>query len=409
MTERKRPHANRKWSDADWYAAIEIIATQLQTSLQKMRPDGLPSYFTVCTRARRDSRIKALLAEAIERRKAGFEAAGMQYSKGGGRPAVACGRGYAYSDAAYTAYLEKLKTDQTAKSLGEVQKLYWPGLPTFHSVMRRRRIEMREILRAKGLLKPPGWHLVRNPVSVYSEDVYTKAIGLISTMSLADYGKYRENNRAERLPSYQSIFKRAERDPEFGAKLYSVRPKVERATFRYDDEVYEAAISKIGEAGWSAYLAIREPGVWPSLNAIYKRTRSDADFKARLHSKVLDRYRLKRQLKSLTKNRPAQRPDGQLGLLLLQQDAYRTADRFVPRHYYREDRDDIKQDIVAAVLAGEFELEAIGENAGWFISQHFRGGVFSSRKFSSLDAPIFDDSDVAFVDRLTSDDYSHIG
>jgi hypothetical protein len=96
-------------------------------------------------------------------------------------------------------------------------------------------------------------------------------------------------------------------------------------------------------------------------------------------------------------------------LLLLRQEAYRVADRFVSRGYERADRDDIKQDIVAAVLAGEFSVDEIGENAKWFVSDHFRSGVFSSGRFSTLDAPIFEDSDVAYVDRLSTDDYQHIG
>ncbi|MBM7483336.1 hypothetical protein ACVWWI_003348 [Bradyrhizobium sp. USDA 3686] len=416
-TREKISAAKRKWTDADWDAAIEILATQLDTSLTKMRPANLPSYHTVCKRSSTDARVKALLAAAIARRKEAFTAAGLRW-RGAKDSAVTFasgvkyGRGLQYSDAAYSEYLERLKANETAKTHADAIKLFWPGLPTFYSVMRRRKDELRAILRTKGLLKPQGWALV-NGAPVFSAETYAKAVALISTMSLMEYSRHRESNTAEKLPSAQAIFKRADRNPRFAAELYSVRPKVERTTFRYSDETYEAAISKIGEVGWNAYLADCEPGIWPSLNAIYKRTRSDKEFKERLNGKTRERYRLKRQLKGLTarrrKNAPATRPDGQLGFLLLQQEAYRVADGFVPRHYDRSDRDDIKQDIVAAVLTREIEIDEIGENAKWFISEHFRGGVFSSGKFASLDAPVFEDSDVAFVDRLSSDDYSHIG
>ncbi|UFW75492.1 hypothetical protein [Bradyrhizobium sp. WU425] len=416
-TREKISAAKRKWTDADWDAAVELIATKLDISLTTMKPGNLPSYHSVCKRTATDARLKALLDDARRRRREAFAAAGLRW-RGAKDTAVTFasgvkyGRGLRYSDAAYSEYLARLKADETAKSLQDATKLFWPGLPAFHSVMRRHKDALRQILRARGLLKSPGGN--RQPV--YSEETYATAVRLISTMSLFKYSRHREANTAERLPSAQAIFKRADRNPEFAAQLYSVRPKAEcseRATFRYSDETYEAAISKIGEAGWNAYLAEREPGVWPSLNAIYKRTRSDKGFKARLNGKTRERYRLKRQLKGLTakrrKNAPATRPDGQLGFLLLQQEAYRIADGFVPRHYDRSDRDDIKQDIVAAVLTHEIEIDEIGENAKWFISEHFRGGVFSSGKFASLDAPVFEDSDVAFVDRLSSDDYSHIG
>ncbi|WP_340672542.1 hypothetical protein [Bradyrhizobium ottawaense] len=420
MRRKERLPSNRKWTNEDWQAAAELIATDLDSTLTDMRPAALPSYHTFVKRSRTDDRLRVLLEAAIKRRKTAYAAAGLRFAGTGwagpvGTPrkppsGAKFGRGRQYSDAAYSEYLVRLKADETAKSMEDATRLYWPGLPTFWSVMRRRRVDLRQVLKDRGLLKPKGR---RTGAAVYSDEIYSRAIELVSTLSLKQYGDYREANPSERLPSCQAIFKRADRHPDFAAKLYSVRPKVERATFRYSNEVYEAAISKIGEAGWNEYLADCKPGVWPSLNAIYKRARSDKEFKARLYGKTRERYRLKRQLKGLIarrrKSAAIDRPGGQLGFLLLQQDAYRTADGFVPRHYERSDRDDIKQDIVTAVLMGEFGIDEIGEHAKWFISEHFRGGVFSSGRFGSLDAPIYDDSDLAYIDRLSSDDYQHIG
>ncbi|TFV71686.1 hypothetical protein E4K64_25500 [Bradyrhizobium frederickii] len=415
MTARKCPPIGRprKWKDADWDAAIKFFETTLHGSLKSLSPPDLPNYIVVWKRGRTDRRVRELLAAATERRCAAMVAAGLRTGEGkraSGTKSVTFatvekfGRGLRYSDEAYSEYLARLEADETAESLGEAQKLYWPGLPTFHSVMRRRRQQLQSILSGKGFVGRGG-----RP-RIFEEEVYAEAIRFLSTMSLTEYADHRQAVGA--LPSAQAILRRAARDPEFARELYSKRPKTEGLSYRYSNEVYEAAISKIGAHGWSAYLEECKPGVWPSLNAIYKRARGDKEFKARLNGKTRERFRLKRELRALTARRQKvalARPDGQLGFLLLQQDAYRMADKFVPRHYAREDRDDIKSDIVAAVLARELEIDEIGDNASWFISEHFRGGVFSSGKFSSLDAPVYDDSSLTYVDRLSSDDYSHIG
>ncbi|TGN75949.1 hypothetical protein EOW77_0032285 [Bradyrhizobium yuanmingense] len=417
MTERKpaRLGAPRKWSDADWDAAIQFFETNLQGSLKSLRPPGLPGYIVVWKRGRTDKRVRDLLAAATARRCAAMVAAGSRTGDGNracGQDAVTAatsekfGRGLKYSDEAYSEYLVRLRADETAKNLDEAQKLYWPGLPSFYSVLRRRKEQLRSLLSEKSFAVGRG----KRPLH-FREDVYAEAVRLFSTMSLTEYANHRR--AVGQMPSAQAILKRAARDPEFARSLYSRRPKVDAQSYRYSEADYEEAISKIGQSGWAAYLNEREPGALPSLNAIYRRTGSDPALKARLRGKILERYSLKRQLKALSSRRgrskAIERPDGQLARLLLQQDAYRIADKFVPRHYDRADRDDIKSDIVMAVIAGEFALDEIGENARWFISEHFRGGIFSSGRFGSVDAPIFSDSDTPLVDRLSSDDYLHAG
>lgn len=417
MTERKpaRLGAPRKWSDADWDAAIQFFETNLQGSLKSLRPPGLPGYIVVWKRGRTDKRVRDLLAAATARRCVAMVTAGLRTGDGNracGQDAVTAatsekfGRGLKYSDEAYSEYLVRLRADETAKSLEEAQKLSWPGLPSFFSVMRRRSEQLRSLLSEKGFAVGRG----KRPLH-FREEVYAEAIRLFSTMSLAGYATHRRT--VGQLPSAQAILKRAARDPEFATSLYSRRPKVAAQSYRYSEADYEEAITKIGQSGWTAYLNEREPGALPSLNAIYRRTGSDPAFKARLRGKILERYSLKRQLKALTSRRRTskaiERQDGQLARLLLQQDAYRIADKFIPRHYDRSDRDDIKSDIVTAVLAGELSPEEIGENSRWFISEHYRSGTFSSGRFGSLDAPVFDDSDTPLVDRLSSDDYMHVG
>lgn len=135
------------------------------------------------------------------------------------------GRGIAYSDEAYSDYIAKVRADDTAKDLSDAQRLYWPGLPTFHSVMRRRGDELRAALRDRGITG--GAKLSRR---VYTEDKYARAIELVSKVSFAQYAKIRES---EALPSQQAIHKRAERDPAFATRLYASRPKVERPTLSF--------------------------------------------------------------------------------------------------------------------------------------------------------------------------------
>lgn len=412
MTEGKRsPPA--KWKDAEWGATLELVATQLDTPLWKLRPANLPSYLVLCQRIRVDPKLKAKFKAAIVRRKEAFAASGRPWrgAHDGAYSVVAgvkCGRGYRYSDEAYAEYLARFEADRTAKDLVAAQALRWPGLPSFHSVLLRRRSQLRKLVRQKGLVQRPGGDVRPRQ---RSEEAYNRAIALISIMSRTEYAKHRSSNPAEGLPSATAVLIRAQRDPAFARRLYDVRPKVEMVFYRYDEAAYDAALNKIGQAGWVAYMAERQVGVWPNVSSLYRRAYSDLDFKARFRAKVLEWFGIRRKLRAAErkKTKLPDRPAGQLRGSLLQHEAYRIADKFIPRYYEQADRDDIKSDIVEAVLAGEFSSEEIGENARWFIREHFRHGVFSSGKFGSLDEPFFEDSDVALIDLLTADDHHHIG
>ncbi|MBP1091929.1 hypothetical protein [Bradyrhizobium diazoefficiens] len=221
------------------------------------------------------------------------------------------------------------------------------------------------------------------------------------------------------LPSYFVIAKRAKRDQALAVKLDAaiarrIASKVKNGWggrgFRYAEECFPAYVAKLEEAQPrpETLTAVRKLS-WPGLPGFYTVWRRK-EFREQIRP-ILQRWGLLGESRGRrNKSQIGGRQLGEhLAQLLLRDEAFREAERCVPRRYERQDRDDIKQDIVVAVLCGELAVDEIAAYAQWFASEHFRGGVFSSGKFHSLDAAVYDDGDVAYVDRLSSDDYSHIG
>jgi len=89
---------------------------------------------------------------------------------------------------------------------------------------------------------------------------------------------------------------------------------------------------------------------------------------------------------------------------LLHDALYTAAEKAVGKGLPEHIRDDLKSDLIEAVLLKEFPLQDMPLYVAEFMTAHNRGvGSCGAR---SLDEKIFEDGDTTFVDRLTTDDAS---
>jgi hypothetical protein len=166
------------------------------------------------------------------------------------------------------------------------------------------------------------------------------------------------------------------------------RPVRQSRLVKYTEADYTRALELLAQMDFVAYARYRLANPTESLptyQAVQGRAMRVKAFGDRLYA-VRPRWEARNG--SLTRN------------------ALQEAEKCIPRYLDRQDREDIKHDIVAAVLAGELAIEEIRGDAAWFKNEHFRGSIDLSR-VESLDAPLFDDSPTALIDRLTTDTTSH--
>ena len=153
-----------------------------------------------------------------------------------------------------------------------------------------------------------------------------------------------------------------------------------------------------------------EPTGLPNYNAMQHRCHHDHDFASVFA--VARRSRIERRCaaKPAKVRRPAKasKPVYQTAVLrgrLLQEELYLAADRAVPKFLPDDERDDFKSDLIEGVLLGDFTLEEMSSRFKEFRAlRDLRLGTY---KTDSLDAKVTEEGDLAFIDRLTTEDYSY--
>jgi hypothetical protein len=180
---------------------------------------------------------------------------------------------------------------------------------------------------------------------------------------------------------------------------------------RYSDEQYRRACEGLSAAITVTNEEFRIPGL-PRYGAMLRKSYRDPIFAAQFAearlAKITKQCEAGISPRGSVGRKKGSRRVYQTAVLrgrLLQDELYRTADLAVPRGLQDHIRDDVKSDIVEAVLDGSLRLEDISREVGKYIAAHF--ARFSSYKFRSLDQTLFDDDDMTFIDRLTTDDFSY--
>lgn len=219
------------------------------------------------------------------------------------------------------------------------------------------------------------------------------------------------------LPGYRAMQSLAFRDREFAARLAEARrarisricetgvqlPTANRSRSR-SFAVFGAAarmrLLKLIRAGATLGDALSHPGM-PSEQTVRYYREIDSDFDRALKAA---RYSPKRKIKKTKKKSYYMRQNRALRGQLDPDQLYRAAEAAVSRHHLLPHvRQDVMSDLAEAILRGDFGLEDVGEYVADFISDHNRRS--ETFKSSSLDATMSDDSDMTFLDRLSTDDY----
>lgn len=216
---------------------------------------------------------------------------------------------------------------------------------------------------------------------------YLERVAASSTRTIADLKALTFRG----LPSFSTVWRR----PEYRDKLEALIAARERAyplrdtwLTTYTEEAYDRAIKLLASMNFMAYSRHRleNPGeALPTYQAVQKRAERNKAFGERVYAV-----------------RPP-KPWRRRGRALL---TLEEADRYVPRYLSPQDREDIKHDLVTAVLAGEITIAEVRANVDWYKNEHLRGAIDMGR-FESIDAPLFEDSNTGLIDRLSTDATSY--
>lgn len=154
-----------------------------------------------------------------------------------------------------------------------------------------------------------------------------------------------------------------------------------RQLHRYSEDDYETVLAAIRAAKGKSIRKVFAglPDRLPGRQLIYARVRRDPNFAARFGEACRGR-----QTKVATTS-------GDLASIV---------ERHVPKHLDPTARDDIKAEIIMAVLTGEIEQADIAKSVKEFTKRHNR--KFSPWEFASLDKPLGDDGDFSLGDMATS-------
>jgi hypothetical protein len=340
------------YSAADYETSLELIRCW-RLQLVQFNPAGLPGYQRILDRSYRDDGVRTKLEAARADRVKVL--CGVGIVRRGGR-----NRGYLPSD--FDNFLEVVRTSP-CRSKNEFQRNSGsgPGVPSWNVAERYAARDADFKFRFEAALAARGWQKGAN---------FYKTPAGSAAQAAKQIGRY-----------------------------------------GYTQEVRDHLLDLIA-SGTSIVDALKIEGM-PAYNTVVKWRNRDAEFKRRLGeakaaSRALTADQRKEAGAARSKRAGAARPVYQSTVLrgqLLHDALYAAADSAVNRGLPDHVRDDIKSDLIEAVLLGEFPLEEMPLYVREYTAAHNRRqGTFTAW---SLDQTLNDDSDMTFVDRLTTDDASN--
>jgi hypothetical protein len=217
-------------------------------------------------------------------------------------------------------------------------------------------------------------------------------------------------------PGYTGLFARSKSDPEFAKQFKEAKEgrKWGGRAPTYNDSNMMEAIAILKQQGVTVYRQKRPEG-FPSYDVLWERSRRDPEF-AKIFSNAVETVWIKRRRDTEIRNRHkvAERKrtasvsfGEQLRTSLLADDLYGRVNRAVNRRIDPDAREDIVSDIVEAVLSGEVHYDEIERVAREFVTAHFR--LHSSLKTKSLDAKVYDNNDLALIDQASTSEWAFEG
>jgi hypothetical protein len=250
------------------------------------------------------------------------------------------------------------------------------------------------------------------PTTFYSEEHFDHSLNVIEG---SDQKIRLRDLRIEGGPSYRTLCVRAEREPEFAARLKAAQGQRRRGGghHKYFEENYNNAISLIKKTSLAFYKRVARDRGLPCTRTVWVNTTKNHEFRTRYGAAVevavsseLRRSRTERlaRKQEWRAKKHAQHPK----TALLSNDLYQRVNATIPKGLEPETREDVISDVILAVLSGEIGDHEIATRCAEFVKRHNRN--FSPYETTSLDAPIFDGPKSSnMLDHLTTDPVAYWG
>jgi hypothetical protein len=244
----------------------------------------------------------------------------------------------------------------------------------------------------------------------YTKEQYRKACDAFASAITVRAVEF----KVEGLPNYDLLVRRSKRDDAFAVLFKSARSSRIRgmceggmgpvdplrsargASLAFGEDARQRFLALIA-SGMSQSAALKLEGM-PDAGTVLRYRKINLEFASGFNE--------------ARENRPAarksRRPVYQTAVLrgqLLQEELYRAADAAVGHGLPEHIRDDVKSDLIEAVLLNSFPIEEMAERAAAFVTAHNRRMETYSSK--SLDQPLSEDTEMTFLDRLTTDAHDY--
>lgn len=259
-----------------------------------------------------------------------------------------------------------------------------------------------------------------------ADGAWEEFLGYLASMSASDASK------KPGMPSRAAFAMRRKRHPDFdriAASIISARKLQTSGRRRITRQQWASFLVRIDTCCISRIC--KEPGM-PSEAAVYKRRANDAAFAAEIQKTLRARIQLRLEAaiaaslaarfpagwvrtkqprpyisRSLRRNQTSGRrpePGEIFKEQLNRNELYAFVASAIPREMSPIARDDIMADMMLAILEGRIERENIKAHVGEFTKQHWK--LFGTFKNVSLDAPIYQGSNITIGDSLTYEGFA---
>jgi hypothetical protein len=248
------------------------------------------------------------------------------------------------------------------------------------------------------------------PTSLYAEERFDYSLKMIEG---SDQKIRLRDLKIEGGPSYTTLRARAEREPEFAARLKAAQGQRRRGGghHKYFEENYNNAISLIKKTSLAFYRRVARDRGLPCTRTVWVNTTTNHEFRTRYGAAVevaLSSEMRRRRMERLARKQElrAKKHAQHLKTALLSNELYQRVNASIPKGLEPETREYVISDVILAVLSGAIGEHEIATRCAEFVKRHNRN---FSRYTTSLDAPIFDGSKSNMLDHLTTDPVAYWG
>lgn len=423
--ETRKSNRDTKATGARWTKWAVYSESQIQQAItafaswegraNDFKPRGLPKYFYLSKIAKTcpESKVAKDFELARASRFAMLKASGSVSKK----------RKCVYTHKHFEDFLAAIQSS-TCRHKTEFILAHRPGLPVWKAVMNYAKKNADFADKLQAALEAKSWQKgvrsAANPLvrAVYDEAQFLQSITLFSNFTGHSHFYFKPPSG---LPGYPAIIRAASKNEKIAARLAEAMEC--RLKYRPLTHVGRGHKRVVTDADKLSYLSEIRNGT--SRRALERSTvftrevrervcREDPSFAAA--TAKADRARLEAKFKAAKERRRAReqkrRRDsapliGQLRVQLSLNQYYATADaalrnyRFVPSF----ELEDIRSDMVEALIAGELLPEDASDRAFEYVANYNR--EFSPRNFASTDQKLFDDGSATRGDYLTTDVFSY--